>query len=83
MKIIAVYDKKALSYFPPMFVNTRIHAVRYFERAVNSNPDNSDIARYPAEYNLQELGEFNELNGSFDIHLNPIILHEASEFVRE
>lgn len=83
MKIIAVYDKKALSYMPPMFVNNRIHAVRYFERAVNANPENSDIARYPHEYNLQELGEFNELLGAFSIHQNAIILHEASEFINK
>lgn len=83
MKIIAVYDKKALSYLPPMFVNNRIQAVRWFERAVNANPEQSDIARYPAEYNLQELGDFDEVHGTFALHANAIILHEASEFTKE
>lgn len=83
MKVIAVYDKKAMSYMPPMFVNNRVMAVRYFERSVNADPERSDLARFPADYNLQELGEFDDVHGTFNLHVNPIVLHEAMEFVQE
>ncbi len=83
MKVIAVYDKKAISYMPPMFAPNRVSAVRMFERSVNADPERSDLARFPADYNLQELGEFDEVTGTFKLHVNPIVLHEALEFVQE
>ena len=62
MLICAVYDKKAMCFFPPFTVENRVMAIRGFEETVNA-PGNV-ISRYPDDFALYTLGEFNEKQGN-------------------
>lgn len=82
LKIYAVYDKKAMVYAPPFFVNTAIEAVRAFGELVSDG--RSTVAKYPSDFALYWLGDFDDCSGSFIPVPNgvPNLVHEAMEFVK-
>lgn len=65
MLIFAVYDKKAMVFFPPFTVENVVSAVRGLEDTVNS-PGNV-INRYPDDFALYKLGEFDNVSGNFNL----------------
>lgn len=79
MKLFSVYDKKAMFFDSPFCVENDVQAARAFEQAVND--PRSTLSKYPADFALYYLGEFEGSTGaimSFDI---PRLKHEAMEFV--
>lgn len=80
LKIYAVYDKKAMVYAPPFFVNTAIEAVRAFGELVADG--RSTVAKYPSDFALYCLGDFDDCNGLFMPNGIPQLVHEAMEFVK-
>lgn len=77
-KIFSVFDSKAEAYLPPMFVQSRGVAIRMFSSAVAD--EKHDFFRYPADYTLFELGQFDDSNAQFILHSTPVSLGLASEF---
>mgnify|MGYP000485008555 CR=1 FL=1 len=60
-KIFTVYDQKAHAYLPPFFLPQEGMAIRTFADCVNK-PDHQFNA-HPEDYNLAEIGTFNDENG--------------------
>lgn len=61
MKLYSVKDVKAASYFRPFpSVNDQV-AIRDLKTLVNTNE--SEVAKYPEDYELWFLGEFDEKTG--------------------
>lgn len=77
-KIFSVYDSKAEVYLPPFFMRTRGEAIRAFTST--SNDPESNISRFPLDFGLVELGEYDELKGRITPHNVPVSLGLASEF---
>lgn len=63
-KIFAIYDSKARAYLQPFFAVNASVALRSFERAVND--ERSDFHAYAGDYELFELGEFDDFDGCVD-----------------
>lgn len=62
MRLYSVKDVKAASYFRPFpSVNDQV-AIRDLKTLVNTNE--SEVAKYPEDYELWFLGELDEKNGS-------------------
>ena len=61
MKIFAVYDKKAMCYFPPFTTENKIQAIRGLEQTVNSS--GNVINFYPDDFALYDIGEFDNKTG--------------------
>lgn len=61
MKVFGVYDSKALAFLQPFFSNSNGAAVRAFADAVCDGK--SPIAMHPGDYQLYELGEFDDHSG--------------------
>lgn len=61
MLVCALKDVKAEAFAQPFFVATVAVARRAMEKAV-SDPE-SDVHRFPADYELYVLGEFDERSG--------------------
>lgn len=78
MKIFSVHDCKAEAYLPPIFMKTKAEAIRAFQTTVES-PD-SQFHKYPADFTLVELGEFDETTAAISALNIPLILANASEF---
>ena len=78
-KVFSVYDSKSEAFGRPMFAGTKGLALRSFTEI--SNDSGSEIGKYPADFTLFELGEYDDSNGSFNLHSTPISLGIAQEFV--
>lgn len=63
MKVYAVKDKRINHYKPPMFFNHLAECTRTMEQIVN-NPE-SDLYKWPMDYQLDQLGEFDPKLGTF------------------
>lgn len=77
-KIYAIYDRKAMFFGSIIAVPAQIDAVRAFAGAVTS-PD-SMIYKYPNDFALFSLGEYDEHTGNLASYPTPILVHEAIEF---
>lgn len=69
LKIFSIRDAAAEAFFPPFFMATRGMAMREFETACKNTESN--IGRYPSQFNLYELGEFDDAVGTIDVHPEP------------
>lgn len=61
LKAFSLFDSKADIYMPPFFCGTLGQAVRAVVEAAQD--PRSTLGRYPADFDLMELGEFNDVNG--------------------
>lgn len=63
MLIVTIKDSNAGIYQPPFFQPTMQSAVRLFRMEVNRASDQNMIYLYPEEFDLVQLGEFDERTG--------------------
>lgn len=82
MKVYSIYDTKAEAYLTPFYLRSKAEAIRSFTSEVNRSPEQSQIAAYPSDFVLFELGSFDELTGKFFVHELPQLLGTASEYVK-
>lgn len=67
--IMAVRDRAADVFAQPMFFNAVGSAVRSFSDAVNGNDQNSAVCQHPEDFDLYQLGVYNDEDGSFECHV--------------
>ena len=70
LKVFSIYDSKAEAYKQPFFMATKGEAVRGILEVLD-RPDHL-FAKYPADYTLFELGEYDDSNGKMLPHNTPI-----------
>jgi len=81
MKMYAVYDSKAEVHSAPFVVRTKGEAIRSFQEAANNKE--SHIGKYPEDYALFEIAEWNDENGVVTPHKAPIHIGGAREFLKQ
>lgn len=74
-KIVTIYDVKAEAFNKPVFVQSYPAAVRSFTEAVNT-PE-SEINKFPEDYSLFALGEFDDSTCTFTLDTAPSELVKA------
>lgn len=75
LKIFTVYDSKAEAYMQPFFCQSTGVAVRMFEQAAND--PNHSFCKWPGDYTLFELGEWDEHSAMFTPAVTPTNLGMA------
>lgn len=80
MKIFTVHDARAEAYLPPFYMRTKGEAIRAFETTVKDT--NSQFNKYPQDYTLVELGEFDESTADIKLLDKPTILENASTYIQ-
>lgn len=80
-KVFAVYDSKASCFGVPFFMGTVGLAVRAFTELVND--PKSSPNRFPMDFGLFQIGEFDDIKGVLEPLACNINLGLASEFKRE
>lgn len=80
VKIFAIYDSKARAFLQPFFSPNAAVALRSFERAVND--ERSDFHVFAGDYELFELGEFNDHSGELVAAEHKSSLGLASLFLK-
>jgi len=77
-KIYCIYDNKIASFGVPFFASLREVAYRHMRRAV-ANPA-LDVAQFPSDFVLFEMGEFNDATGEFNPEVSPMNLGPLTQF---
>lgn len=80
MKLFSVYDVKSSSYLKLFCAPTVASASREFEIAANEG--DSMISKFPGDFRLDCLGEFEPRSGTITTFEGPQIIGTAMEFQR-
>lgn len=72
-KIYTIRDKKLGTYFPPNYANHETELTRALSEIVQTKPEHQ-FAKYSTDFELYEIGTFNESTGK-------IIPFDAEKFV--
>jgi len=82
MKLFAVKDMKAKVFLRPHFAAHTADELRSWEVASNDGGD-SMISKFPNDYRLFELGEFEITNGELAIYQHPVDHGSAADFKKQ
>ena len=76
MKLVlcSVKDRAADAFGRPMFVPSIGVAIRSFSDEVNRNDPENQLNNHPDDFDLYELGEFDDNTGLFALHEQPKLL---------
>ncbi len=76
MKLVlcSVKDRAADAYGRPMFVPSVGVAIRSFSDEVNRKDSENQLFNHPDDFDLYELGEFDDNTGLFVLHEQPKLL---------
>lgn len=69
MKVFAIRDGKAEIYFPPFFQKTHGEAERSLRELMRD--ESSMVAKYPEDYDLYFLGEYDDQSGKMSLQDTP------------
>jgi hypothetical protein len=72
--ICTVKDRAADAYGRPMFVPSAGVAIRSFSDEINRNNADNQLYNHPDDFDLYELGEFDDNSGLFSLHEQPKLL---------
>jgi hypothetical protein len=72
--ICTVKDRAADAYGRPMFVTSAGVAIRSFSDEINRNNADNQLFNHPDDFDLYELGEFDDNSGLFSLHEQPKLL---------
>lgn len=75
--VFTVFDSKAEVYLPPFYARTSGEAIRMF--ATSANENGHEFCKYPADYTLFRLGNYDDQNAKFDLDKTPGSLGLALE----
>jgi len=79
-KVFCLFDSKVEAYLPPRYYRAKGEAIREFSEAVNMN-DNG-ISKYPGDFTLFEIGEFDDSTGFITMLNAPVSIGNGLEFKR-
>ncbi|QXP08078.1 MAG: nonstructural protein [Arizlama microvirus] len=81
MKLFAMYDIKASFYLQPFPETSTVAALRGFEVAVNEGK--STFSRFPDDFALMELADFDQHSGEIIVHPAPLNLGTARTVLKD
>lgn len=80
MRLYAIYDKKAMSYGEPiMAVNDAVMCRTIKDVIAGAHP----VARYPEDYDLYALGDYDVDTGKIDVDVNRVFVCNLSVVLSE
>ena len=77
-KIYTVFDSQVKAYILPQYYRNAGEATRAFTEAANDLKSN--IGKYPAQYTMFEIGEFDDETGQTNIYESKISLGLAQQY---
>lgn len=76
-KLFSIYDSKAEFYLPVFQMKSQGEAIRAFTQSAQKGQ--SDLALYPMDFTLVEIGTFDDSNASVTMYEHKKILGNAQE----
>ena len=81
MKVLSLYDRTAGFYGRPFFVPSTGVGVRDLTDEVRKS--DSVIGKHASDYDLYDLGDFEDRAGSFSLHAHPVLVVNCSALIFE
>lgn len=78
--VMSVFDKKADAFIRPFLVPTVRVGARAFQSIILDST--SDLHQFPDDYNLMELGTFDDNSGVYENLKHPKFIANGSSFAR-
>ena len=72
LHLCSMKDRAADAFARPMFVPSIGVAIRSFSDEVNREDKDNQLYNHPDDFDLFDLGTFDDSNGSFQLHEQPI-----------
>lgn len=69
--VFSVYDVASAAFGRPVFLTARGAAVRAFSDQINSGSREDIVSTHPEDFQLYELGVFDDSTGIFDLKSRP------------
>lgn len=79
LTICCVRDSAAQAYNAPIFVPNAAIAVRSLKDEVNRNSDNNQLFRHPEDFELYELGFYDDATARMELHEQPKLIARAKD----
>ncbi|WNK13573.1 MAG: nonstructural protein [Microvirus sp.] len=77
--IVALFDSAARVYGTPFFVQHAAQAIRSLKDEVLNKDSQSDVNRHPSDFQLYELGHFDDDSGAIHSHPSPVLIARAKD----
>ncbi|WNK14224.1 MAG: nonstructural protein [Microvirus sp.] len=77
--VVAIKDTAARVFGTPFFVVAAAQAIRSLKDEVNSKDSTSDVNRHPSDFELYELGHFNDDSGALVSYDSPVLIARAKD----
>lgn len=77
--IVSVKDRCANAFGRPFFVPSVGLAIRSFSDEVNRSADDNQMNRHPEDFDLYELGTYDDESGIIYCHSSPVELAQAKQ----
>jgi len=74
LTVVSVKDRLADAFGRPFFTPTAGVAIRSFQDEMSSDSPENFMGKHPDDFDLYELGHFDDSNGSFVLHDDPKLL---------
>jgi len=81
LKVFVVRDRKAKTFWAPVYDRDSVHAIRSFESTCRD--PQSQFAKWPSDFELLYLGMFNQETGKFNLLEYPEVLAEPNQFLSQ
>ena len=72
--IVSVRDNAAEAFGRPMYLQSLGVAIRSFTDEVNREDKDNQLFNHPDDFDLYELGVFDDFTGKYDIRDNPSVI---------
>lgn len=79
--VVSLRDSAARLYGTPFFVQHAAQAVRSLRDEVNSKDSKSDVNQHPSDFELYELGSYDEDTGMVVCHASPVLIARAKDLI--
>lgn len=77
-KVYSLFDKKANAYLTPVYFSNAAEANRMLQTVVQTSDNN--ISRYPEDFVLYQLGEYDNSSGRFTSLDTPLFVSNATSY---
>lgn len=77
-KMFTVRDSKSEAFLPPLYFRQRGEALRAFQ--VSANEPSHNFCRFPEDFSMYEIGEWNDETGRVEMYDTPVLLGIAIDF---
>jgi hypothetical protein len=74
MLVCTIKDRAAEAYGRPFFLLAAGVAIRSFQDEVNRRAEDNQVYQHPDDFDLYELGSFDDFSGKFELHDQPKLL---------